>query len=99
MKDIISNINKVFENRVRLGIMSVLMVNEKMDFKTLKKMLNASDGNIASHTNALEKEGYLEISKQFIGEKPNTTYSVTHEGRKAFQDHINALEQLIKGTG
>jgi len=97
MSNIIENIDKFFENRVRLGIMSVLMVNEKTDFKSIKKMLNASDGNIASHMNALEKQGYVEIEKQFIGKKPNTTYKATEKGKEAFSAHLNALENLIKG--
>lgn len=98
MKDILSNINKIFENRIRLGIMSVLMVNDTVDFRTLKKILNASDGNIAGHTAALEKERFIEITKKFIGKKPNTTYRATQKGQKAFREHLDALEQLIKGN-
>jgi len=97
VKNIILNINKIFENRIRLGIMSILMVNDKVDFKSLKKMLDASDGNIASHINALEKEKFIEVKKQFIGKKPNTTYKVTEKGKRAFKQHLDALEQLIKG--
>lgn len=96
MKNIIQNINKAFDHRIRLGIMSVLMVNESADFSTLKELLGVTDGNLASHTKALELENYIAIEKQFIGKKPNTSYRVTKEGRKAFQDHINALEKLIQ---
>lgn len=95
MKDFISRLNKAFESRVRLGIMSVLMVNDEVDFNTLKETLNISDGNIASHIAALEKAGYVNIEKRFIGKKPNTSYSVTKQGKKAFEDHLNALEKLI----
>ena len=98
MENIILHINKVFENRIRLGIMSMLMVNDHIDFKTLKEMLDVSDGNLASHTSALEKEAYIEIKKQFIGKKPNTTYKATKQGKEAFQEHLNALEKLIKGN-
>ena len=76
--------------------MSVLMVNESADFSTLKELLGVTDGNLASHTKALETENYIAIVKQFIGKKPNTSYRATKEGRKAFQDHIDALEKLIK---
>lgn len=76
--------------------MSVLMVNESADFTTLKELLGVTDGNLASHTKALELENYIAIEKQFIGKKPNTSYRTTKEGRKAFQDHINALEKLIQ---
>ena len=98
MLNIIQNINKAFDHRIRLGIMSVLMVNESADFNTLKELLGITDGNLASHTKALENEKFIEIEKQFIGKKPNTRYIATKEGRKAFQEHINALEKLIQNT-
>ncbi|MFT6746389.1 MAG: DNA-binding MarR family transcriptional regulator [Glaciecola sp.] len=93
---IISGLNKAFENRIRLGVMSILMVNHEIDFNTLKEMLEASDGNIASHIAALEKAGYINIEKKFIGKKTNTSYSATSGGKRAFQEHLNALENLIK---
>ena len=96
MQNIISNLNKAFESRIRLGIMSVLMVNEAVDFNTMKELLELTDGNLASHVKALEGLNYIQSSKQFIGRKPNTQYSITDEGRTAFQDHLNALEQLIR---
>ena len=96
MKNIIQNINKAFDHRIRLGIMSVLMVNDSADFNTLKELLGVTDGNLASHTKALESENYIRIEKQFIGKKPNTTYLATREGRQAFRNHIDALEKLIR---
>lgn len=96
MKNIIQNINKAFDHRIRLGIMSVLVVNPNADFSTLKELLGVTDGNLASHAKALEAENYITVEKQFIGKKPNTSYRVTTEGKKAFQDHINALEKLIQ---
>ena len=96
MKDIISNINKAFENRVRLGIMSILVINEKVDFNTLKQMLDVTDGNLASHISALEKNEYILVHKKFVGKKPNTTYSVTNKGRISFTAHLDALEKIIK---
>lgn len=78
--------------------MSVLMVNEWVDFNELKETLNVTDGNLASHITALEKEKYIQVRKAFIGKKPNTSFKATPEGRQAFQDHLNALEALIKGT-
>lgn len=94
----IGELNKAFESRVRLGIMSILLVNESVDFITLKDLLQVTDGNIASHITALEKLNYIEIRKQFIGKKPNTSYAVTPSGKKAFADHLDALERLIKRT-
>ena len=95
MKNIILNINKAFDHRIRLGIMSVLMVNEYSDFTTLKELLGATDGNLASHAKALEKVDFIKVEKQFIGRKPNTKYYATELGRKAFKKHIDALEKLI----
>jgi len=96
VKDIIENLSKTFESRIRLGVMSLLMVNETMDFNTLKQMLNVTDGNLASHINALEKNKLLKIKKKIIGKKMNTAYTVTDKGRKEFNDHLEALEKLIK---
>lgn len=95
MKNILQHINKAFDHRIRLGIMSILMVNEYADFTTLKELLGVTDGNLASHAKALETEQYIMVEKQFIGKKPNTRYMATKEGRKAFKDHIDALEKLI----
>lgn len=92
---IIHNINKVFDHRIRLGIMSVLMVNEYADFNTLKELLDVTDGNLASHTKALEIADYIKVEKQFIGRKPNTRYSTTPLGEAEFKKHIEALEKLI----
>ncbi|WP_298368026.1 transcriptional regulator [uncultured Lutibacter sp.] len=95
MKDILKNINKAFDNRIRLGIMSALMVNEFLDFNSLKEILGVTDGNLASHIKALEKVEYIKIEKQFIGKKPNTKYSITKLGTLEFKKHIAALEKLI----
>ncbi len=96
MKNIISNINKAFESRVRLGIMSILMVNEEMDFNSLKDLLELTDGNLASHLKALEDNEMIVVKKQFVGRKPKTTYSATQQGTLAFKKHLDALENLIK---
>lgn len=92
----IDKLNKAFESRVRLGIMSMLMVNDRLDYNEIKDLLGLTDGNLASHINGLEKAGYLEVKKQFIGKKTNTSYKLTRGGKKAFSEHIQALEKLIK---
>lgn len=96
MKLHLDDINKAFESKVRLGIMSVLMVNESIDFISLKNLLELTDGNLASHTRSLEELGYIQSIKQFIGRRPNTSFSATPKGREAFQKHINALEEFLK---
>jgi len=93
---IIDKLNKDFESRVRLGIMSILMVNDWVDFTEMKTILDITDGNLASHTSALEKSAYIEIKKEFIGKKPKTSYRVTNLGRASFVSHLNSLEKLFK---
>ncbi|MCW8980650.1 transcriptional regulator [Altibacter sp.] len=93
---IIDNINKLFDHRIRLGIMSILMVNDDADFNRLKELLDLTDGNLASHIKALEQAEYILVEKQFIGRKPNTRYNATPLGKTEFKKHIEALEKLIK---
>jgi DNA-binding MarR family transcriptional regulator len=89
-------LDKAFENRVRLQIMSILVVNERYDFNSLKDLLGVTDGNLASHLKGLEKEEYIIVNKSFLGRKPNTNYEATAKGKQAFKAHLDALEQLIK---
>lgn len=96
MKTFLNGLDKAFENRIRLGIMSVLAVNDDMDFNALKEYLGVTDGNLASHLKALEKETYIRVEKSFIGRKPNTRYFITKEGKRAFNAHLTALEKLIQ---
>lgn len=96
MKNPIEDLNKNFENRIRLGIMSSLMVNDSMDFLSLKDLLDVTDGNLASHAAALEKIEYLKVTKDFVGKKTKTTYEATLLGKAEFYKHLRALEELIK---
>ena len=98
MKNPINGLNKIFDNRIRLGVMSILAVNEEVNFNDLKQMLEVTDGNLATHLVNLEDNGYIKVHKGFIGRKTNTTYSVTKTGEKAFSDHITALENMIRGV-
>jgi DNA-binding MarR family transcriptional regulator len=98
MKNPITGLNKIFENRIRLGVMSILMVNEEINFNDLKLMLEVTDGNLATHLVNLEENGFIKVYKGFVGRKTNTTYSITRSGEKAFKEHITALENMIKGV-
>ena len=98
MMNPIENLNKLFDSRIRLGIMSALMVNESVNFNELKELLSITDGNLASHLKALEENGIIKVQKGFIGRKTNTTYAVSKVGEKSFKVHIDALEKMIKGT-
>ncbi|MBZ4190188.1 winged helix-turn-helix domain-containing protein [Niabella beijingensis] len=93
---IIEKLNKDFESRVRLGIMSVLVVNSWVDFLEMKEHLGVTDGNLASHITALEAKKYIEVKKEFVGKKTRTSYKVTKSGKESFVQHINALERLLK---
>ena len=90
-----NQLNKAFDSRVRLGLMSILVVNSWVSYREIKNLLDVTDGNLASHISALEKNNFLEVKKQFIGKKPLTTYKVTFEGKKAFKKHIDGLEKML----
>ena len=92
----ILDLNKAFDNKIRLGIMSALAVNDEINFNSLKEILQITDGNLASHLKTLEECGYIIVRKSFIGRKTNTVYSVTGEGLKAFKKHLTILEDMIK---
>ena len=97
MKNPISKLQKIFDNRIRLGIMSALMVNETVDFNSLKELLELTDGNLASHLKALEQQNIITVFKNFVGRKTNTTYQATEAGKELFRQHLTALEELING--
>jgi len=96
MKNPFDNLDKVMEHRVRLQIVSVLVANESYDFNALKELLDVTDGNLATHLKALEREKYISVIKSFVDRKPNTRYKISERGRSAFKKHLDALEELIK---
>ena len=97
MSNPIEQLNKVFDSRIRIGIMSALMVNEGVSFNELKALIDVTDGNLATHLKTLEENSYIKVEKGFIGRKTNTIYSITRAGEKAFRAHLDALEKIIKG--
>jgi DNA-binding MarR family transcriptional regulator len=99
MKNPIDRLNKVFDSRIRLGIMSALIVNEEINFNQLKELIEVTDGNLASHLRTLEENGYIKVQKGFIGRKTNTVYAVTKVGERAFKQHLEALEDMIRSIG
>lgn len=98
MKDSLSRINKLLENRIRLAIMSLLMIEEHMDFNAFKETLDLTDGNLASHMAKLEEAGYIDVEKRFQDRKPQTRYQATEAGKAAFRDHLSALEAILRGS-
>ncbi len=95
MKEALKDFDKAFENRIRLGIMSALVVNDFIDFMALKELLGVTDGNLASHIKMLEKKQYITFKKVFLDRKPNTVFSATAKGKNAFKRHIKAIELLL----
>lgn len=98
MKNPIEQLNKTFDSRVRLGIMSALIINESINFNELKELIDVTDGNLASHLKTLEDKGYIKVQKGFFGRKTNTTYSITKSGSKSFKSHLDALEEMIRSV-
>jgi len=99
MENPIGQLNKVFDSRIRIGIMSALMVNEELNFNDLKALIDVTDGNLATHLKTLEEHKFIQVEKGFIGRKTNTTYAITKAGQKAFRTHLDALEKIIKNIG
>jgi DNA-binding MarR family transcriptional regulator len=98
MRKELEQLNKVFDSRIRIGIMSALIVNEDINFNDLKALIDATDGNLATHLKTLEEHKYIKVEKGFIGRKTNTVYSITRAGEKAFRNHLDALEKIIKSV-
>ena len=95
----IEQLNKLFDSRIRIGIMSALMVNETVNFNELKSLLDVTDGNLATHLKTLEENNYIKVQTGFIGKKTNTTYTITKVGETAFKKHLKALEKIINDLG
>ncbi len=89
-------LDKVINERLRLGIISALAANEKMSFNDVKKLLDTTDGNLSVHARKLEDAGYLSCKKSFTGRTPLTEYKITASGRKALENYLNHMEALIK---
>jgi len=99
MRKEIEQLNKIFDSRIRIGIMSALIVNDSMNFNELKSLVDATDGNLATHLKTLEENGFIKVQKGFIGRKTNTTYAISKAGEKAFRSHLDALEKIIRNLG
>ncbi len=90
------NLDRLIHERIRLGIVSALAVNESLSFKELKKILKASDGNLSVHARKLEEAEYITCNKSFDGRMPKTEYRLTNDGRQALEKYLAHMEALIK---
>ena len=95
-KHLSSGLDKVIHQKARLGIMSILVVQEETEFNYLKDRLKLTDGNLSTHLSHLEREKYIRVNKKFVKKKPKTLCILTEKGRKAFSEYIQSLEQIIK---
>ena len=91
-------LDKIIHERIRLGIVSALAVNERLTFNELKQLLQTSDGNVSVHARKLEDAGYLSCTKSFDGRVPRTDYKLTAAGRKALERYLSHMEALIQAT-
>lgn len=96
MSNPFDKLDKTLEHSVRLQILSILIVNEFFDFNSLKEILNLTDGSLATHIKALEREKYIIVNKSFVSRKPNTRYKISERGRQAFKKHLDAMEAIIR---
>ncbi|HVP14235.1 MAG TPA: transcriptional regulator [Terriglobales bacterium] len=93
-----ADLDRVIHERMRLGIVSALAVNEKLGFVELKRLMNTSDGNLSVHARRLEEAGYLVCDKSFAGRVPRTEYRLTEAGRRALERYLDHMEALIRAT-
>jgi len=89
-------LNRVIHERVRLGIVSALAVNDTLSFNELKDLLGTSDGNLSVHARRLEEAGYVECLKSFTGRVPRTEYRITSAGRRALHAYLDHMQALIE---
>jgi DNA-binding MarR family transcriptional regulator len=93
-----NDLDRVIHERLRLGIVSALAVNETLSFTELKRLLNATDGNLSVHTRKLEDAEYVACEKTFEGRVPKSVYRITPQGRKALGKYLDHMEALIRAT-
>jgi len=91
-------LDRVIHEKGRLGIMSLLGGADELAFTDLRNALNMTDGNLTTHIRTLQEAGYVGVTKSFQNNRPLTTCSLTEQGRKAFADYINLLEQIVQLT-
>jgi DNA-binding HxlR family transcriptional regulator len=92
----IPELDRLIHERIRLGIISALAVNDSLSFNDLKRLLRTSDGNLSVHARKLEEGGYLSCHKFFEGRTPRTEYRLTAAGRRAFDGYLCDMEEVIR---
>jgi DNA-binding MarR family transcriptional regulator len=98
LEDSAEKLDRLIHERLRLGIVSALAVNESLTFNELKKLMKTSDGNLSVHARKLEEAEYITCTKSFVGRMPQTEYRLTASGRKALEKYLNHMDALIEAT-
>jgi DNA-binding MarR family transcriptional regulator len=96
VENALPNLDRIIHERLRLGIVSALAVNDSLTFNELKKLLQTTDGNLSVHARRLEEAQYIDCTKSFEGRMPKTEYRLTAPGRKAFERYLDHMEALIQ---
>ena len=91
-------LDRLIHERVRLGILSALAVNDTLSFNDLKRLMKATDGNLSVHARKLEEAQYIQCTKSFEGRLPRTVYRLTPGGRRALERYLDHMESLIRAT-
>ena len=91
-------LDRLIHERLRLGVLSALAVNESLSFNDLKKLMKTTDGNLSVHARKLEEANYISCTKSFAGRVPRTEYAITAAGRRALERYLDHMEALIKAT-
>ncbi len=92
------SLDPVIHERVRLGIISALAVNDELSFNDLKQLLEITDGNLSVHARKLEEAGYVRCTKSFVGRQPRTEFKLTSSGRRALENYLEQMESVIRST-
>ena len=96
LAEVITGLNKVLHEKVRLAIVTILFHIGKTDFNSLLRLLKTSEGNLATHLRVLEKADYLKVEKRFVGRKPRTLYELTEKGKEAYREYLRKLAEILQ---
>lgn len=95
MTKTLTSLDKILHEKIRLAISTILFHRGKVDFNTLRRLLETSEGNLATHLRKLEQAGYIKVEKRFVGRKPQTLYQLTDKGRKAYRNYLDDLAKIL----
>ena len=95
MENVMNDTSKVFESHIRIQMIASLSISD-LTYKQMKEILGCTDGNMTTHTKKLIQEGFMVVKKEFVNNRPQTTYHLTDEGRNQFEDYVQLLNTLVE---